>query len=103
MLAALHSYTHPTWGSDFGVLGHLWSQIDVIYVMVEADGHLRLLPTSILNIYRVFEHIDMLSLGYASEEQISDHVQYTVLFDRLFLFCSNKHLNVTMNLIKTKN
>jgi hypothetical protein len=32
-------------GSDFGVLGHLSSQNDVItYVMVEANSHLKLLP-----------------------------------------------------------
>jgi hypothetical protein len=31
--------------------------------MVEADGHLKRLPTFILNIYKVFEHIDMLSIG----------------------------------------
>jgi hypothetical protein len=31
--------------------------------MVEADGHLKLLPTSILDIYNVFEHIGMLSMG----------------------------------------
>ena len=31
--------------------------------MVEADGHLKLLPTSILDIYKVIEHIDMLSIG----------------------------------------
>jgi hypothetical protein len=31
--------------------------------MVEADDHLKLLPTSILDIYKVFEHIDMLSIG----------------------------------------
>jgi hypothetical protein len=31
--------------------------------MVEAEGHLKLLPTSILDIYKVFEHIDMLSIG----------------------------------------
>jgi hypothetical protein len=30
--------------------------------MVEADRHLKLLPTSILDIYKVFEHIDMLSI-----------------------------------------
>jgi hypothetical protein len=30
--------------------------------MVEADGHLKLLPTSILDMYKVFEHIDMLSI-----------------------------------------
>ena len=29
--------------------------------MVEADSHLKLLPTSILDMYKVFEHIDMLS------------------------------------------
>ncbi len=31
--------------------------------MVEADSHLKLLPTSILYIYKVIEHIDMLSMG----------------------------------------
>jgi hypothetical protein len=31
--------------------------------MVEADSHLKLLPTSILDILKVFEHIDMLSMG----------------------------------------
>jgi hypothetical protein len=31
--------------------------------MVEADSHLKLHPTSLLDIYKVFEHIDMLSIG----------------------------------------
>ncbi len=31
--------------------------------MVEADSHIKLLLASILNIYKVFEHIDMLSMG----------------------------------------
>jgi len=31
--------------------------------MVEADSHLKLLATSILDIYKLFEHIDMLSMG----------------------------------------
>ena len=31
--------------------------------MVEADGHLKLLPTSTLDMYNVFERIDMLSMG----------------------------------------
>jgi hypothetical protein len=31
--------------------------------MVEADSHLKLLPTLILDIYKVFEHIDMLFIG----------------------------------------
>jgi hypothetical protein len=33
------------------------------YVMVEADSHLKLLPTSILDIYKVFELIDIISIG----------------------------------------
>ena len=32
-------------------------------VMVEADWHLNLLPASILDMCKVFEHIDMLSIG----------------------------------------
>jgi hypothetical protein len=31
--------------------------------MVEADSHLKLLPTSILDIHNVIDHIDMLSMG----------------------------------------
>jgi hypothetical protein len=31
--------------------------------MVKADSNLKLLPTPILDIYEVFEHIDMLSIG----------------------------------------
>ncbi len=30
--------------------------------MVEADNHLKLLPPSILDMYKVFDHIDMLSI-----------------------------------------
>ncbi len=33
------------------------------YVMVEADSHLKLLPPSTLDIYKVFEHIHMLFMG----------------------------------------
>jgi hypothetical protein len=31
--------------------------------MVDADSHLKLLPTSILDTHNVSEHIDMLSMG----------------------------------------
>jgi hypothetical protein len=31
--------------------------------MVEADSHLKLLSISILDIYKVFEHIDMLVIS----------------------------------------
>jgi hypothetical protein len=33
------------------------------YVMVEAESNLQLLPTSILDIYKVFDHIKMPSMG----------------------------------------
>jgi hypothetical protein len=35
--------------------------------MVEADSQLKLLLPSILDIYKVFEHIDMLSMGIRYE------------------------------------
>jgi hypothetical protein len=31
--------------------------------MVEAVRHLKMLPTSMLDIFKVFEHIDMLPIG----------------------------------------
>jgi hypothetical protein len=31
--------------------------------MVEADSHLKLLTASILDIYKMFDHIDVLSIG----------------------------------------
>jgi hypothetical protein len=49
-------------GSYVGVLGRLWSQNDVIMSWL-SDSHLKLLPTSILDIYKVPEHIDILSMG----------------------------------------
>ncbi len=33
------------------------------YVMVDVDSHLKLILTSMSDIYKVFEHIDMLSIG----------------------------------------
>ena len=44
--------------------------------MVEADSHLKLLPTSTLNMYRVFEHIDMLSIAVYS----SSHTQFYLTY-----------------------
>jgi hypothetical protein len=62
MVAALHSFTHPTWLRFWGSRLLVESkQCD--YVMFEADSHLKLLPASILDIYKSFEHIDMLSIG----------------------------------------
>ncbi len=72
MVAALHSYTHPAllrpWGSSVSLVESKWCD----YVMVEADGHLKLLPTSILDIYKVFEYIDMLSIGTQYKVDVTD-------------------------------
>ncbi len=35
--------------------------------MVDADSHLKLLPTSILGMHKVIEHIDMLSMGIQNQ------------------------------------
>jgi hypothetical protein len=62
MVAALHSYNHHTWLRFWGSRS-LVESIRCDYVMFEADSNLKLLPASILDIYKVFEHIDMLSIG----------------------------------------
>ncbi len=61
-VAALHCYTHPTWLIIWGS-GSLVESKWCHYVAVEADIHLKLLPTSIVDIYKVFGHVDMLSIG----------------------------------------
>ncbi len=61
MVAALHSYTHPNWLRFWG-FGSLVKSKWCYYAMVDADSHLNLLPI-ILDIYTVFEHIDILSIG----------------------------------------
>jgi hypothetical protein len=62
MVAVLHSYTHPTWLRFWGS-GSLVESKRCHDVMVEADSNLKLILTSILDIYKVFQHIDMLSIG----------------------------------------
>jgi hypothetical protein len=61
-VVALNSYTHPAclryWGAG-SLVESKWCD----YVMFEADSHLELLLPSILDIYKVVEHIDMLSIG----------------------------------------
>ncbi len=62
-VAALHSYTHTTWLRFwFWGSGSLVESKWCHYVMVKAEGHLKLLHASILNVYKVFRHIDMLSI-----------------------------------------
>ncbi len=60
MVAAIHSFTHPPWWRLLGS-GSLAESKWCDYVMVEADSHRKLLPKSILDMYKVIEHIDMLS------------------------------------------
>ncbi len=54
--------SHPTWLRYWGS-GSLMELKRCHYVMVEADCHPKLLPTSMLDIYKMFEHIDMQSIG----------------------------------------
>ena len=54
----MHTNWIRFWGS-----GSLVGFKDRRYVMVEADSYLKLLAGSKLDIYKVFEHIDMLSMG----------------------------------------
>ncbi len=61
VVSGLHRFTHPTWVRFLGSGSLLYSKY-CDYVKVEAHGHLKLLPTSIFNMYKVFEHIDMLSI-----------------------------------------
>ncbi len=58
--SSLTQFYHPTWRRFLGS-GSLAESKWCDYVMVEADSHLKLLPTSILDMCKVLEHIDMLS------------------------------------------
>ncbi len=58
----MHPYiiTHAKVATNFGMLGQFWSRNDAMgchYIMVEADIHLRLVLTSILDIYNVLESL----------------------------------------------
>jgi hypothetical protein len=50
-------------GSVFGFWVTRGVKMMLLGVMLEADCHLILLSSSILDINKVFEHIDMLSMG----------------------------------------
>ncbi len=50
-------------GSDFVVLGHLWSQNDGIMSWLTLTVNSNCFPHPHLTVYKVFEHIDMLSMG----------------------------------------
>ena len=52
----------PTWLKYGGSESRVESEC-CQYILIETDSHLKLLPSSILHVYIVFEHIDMLSMG----------------------------------------
>ena len=58
-------------GSDFGVLGHLWSRNDVIMSWLRLTSTSNCFPHPYYT-YNMFEHIDMLSIGIQQQP-------YTVL------------------------
>ncbi len=62
MVVASNSYTRLTWLIFCGS-GSLVESKWCHYVMVDADSHLKMLPVSTSYLYKVFEHIDMLSMG----------------------------------------
>ncbi len=60
------------------------------YVMNETDSYLKLLPASILDIYKVFEHIDMLSIGMRQQP-------YTVILPTWLRFGGSDSLMGSQN------
>ena len=57
-----------------------------VYFMVEADTHLKLLPTSILNVHNVFEHTDMLSIGIQKQTYTVNMLTAMVTYLRPLFF-----------------
>ncbi len=60
-VAALNSHTHTSW--------FFWSHVEskwYHYIMVEADGHLKLLPSSILDIYKCLSKLICCPWAYSS-------------------------------------
>ncbi len=105
MVAALQSYTHTTWLRCWGS-GSLVESKWCDYVMDEADSHLKLLPASILDIYKVFEHIDMLSISIQQQRYT---VLHTVIgsdvgvLGHLWLWSQNDVIMVWLRLTATSN
>ncbi len=62
MVVASYSYTHTTW-VRLWVSGSLVESKWCHYIMVEPYSHLKLLPASTFDIYKVFEHFNMLFMG----------------------------------------
>ncbi len=68
MAVASTSYTNSTW-FIFGGSGSLVESKWCHYIMVNVYSPLKLLPASILDIFKVFEHIDILFWGNRQQPQ----------------------------------
>jgi hypothetical protein len=62
--------------------------------MVEADSHLKLLPASILDIYYVIEHIDMLKIDILSSSLKQFYPQYMAQILGFWVTCGVKMLSL---------
>jgi hypothetical protein len=72
--------------------------------MVEADSHLKLLPTSILDICKVFEHIDMLTIGIQYQPYTVIPIQLASNFGALgHLWSQNDVIMSWLRLTATSN
>jgi hypothetical protein len=58
-----HTVIPAQLGSEFGVLGHLWSQNDIIMSWLRLSATSNCYFASIIDIYKVFECIDVMSIG----------------------------------------
>jgi len=67
--AALNSYTHTLLGSEFEVLGQVTCGVEMMSLCLGWgwQNQLKQLPTSMFEIYKVFDNIDMLCIGIQYE------------------------------------
>jgi hypothetical protein len=61
--------------------------------MIEADSHLKLLPISILDMHKVFEHIDMLSIGIHSSSLTQFYPPFLAQILGLWVTCGVKMMH----------
>ncbi len=99
MGVASNSDTHTAWLIFWGS-GSLEESKQWHYIMVEADSHLKLLPVSTLNIYIVFEHIDMLSMGIQPQPQTVIPTLFGSYFGVLGHLCLRSQNDCIMSLLK---
>jgi hypothetical protein len=61
--------------------------------MVEADSHLKLLPISILDIYTMFEHVDMLSIDILSSSLTQSYCDLALIWG-FWITCGVKMMSL---------